>query len=221
VQPGGRPQHLEASEVAAQKKSIHAAEQDRPDIQAQRQAWRQQAASIDVGRFVFIDESGAKTNMTRQYGRARPGQRVVDCTPHGHWKTTTMLAGLRLDGPVAPMVIDSPTDADVFTAYVQQVLVPSLRPGDIVVADNLSPHKIPCIRALIESAGAELWYLPPYSPDLNPIEPMWSKVKAWLRKVKARTLDALIEAIADALSHVTAHDALGWFQHSGYGTIQC
>lgn len=159
--------------------------------------------------------------MTRQYGRARPGQRVVDCTPHGHWKTTTMLAGLRLDGPVAPMVIDSPTDADVFTAYVQQVLVPSLRPGDIVVADNLSPHKIPCIRALIESAGAELWYLPPYSPDLNPIEPMWSKVKAWLRKVKARTLDALIEAIADALSHVTAHDALGWFQHSGYGTIQC
>jgi len=159
--------------------------------------------------------------MTRLYGRARRGQRVVDSTPHSHWKTTTMLAGLRLDGAVAPMVIDGPTDADVFTAYVEQVLVPSLHPGDIVVADNLAPHKVPRVRKMIEAAGAQLWSLPPYSPDLNPIEQMWSKVKAWLRKVKARTFDALVQAIADALNRVTTEDAQGWFQDSGYLTTQC
>ena len=178
-------------------------------------------APVDPQRFIFIDESGAKTNMTRLHGRAKPGQRVVDSTPHGHWQTTTMLAGLRLDGAVAPMVVDSATDTDVFTAYVEQVLAPSLRPGDIVVVDNLSPHKAAGIREKIEAAGAELWYLPPYSPDMNPIEGMWSKIKAWLRKVKARTFDTLVEAIAEALNHVTIDDAQGWFQYSGYLTTQC
>ena len=183
--------------------------------------WREKTVAIDPKRFVFIDESGAKTNMTRLYGRAKPGQRVVDSTPHAHWKTTTMLAGLRLDGAVAPMVIDGATDTDVFTAYVEQVLAPSLHPGDIVVADNLSPHKAAGIRQMIEEVGAQLWYLPPYSPDFNPIEPMWSKIKAWLRKVKARTLDTLIDTIGDALSQVTTNDAHGWFQHCGYGPTQC
>jgi transposase len=159
--------------------------------------------------------------MTRLYGRAAPGERVVDGTPHGHWKTITLLAGLRLDGAVAPMVVDGPTDTDVFTAYVQQVLVPALRPGDIVVADNLSPHKGPHIRRMIEAAGAALWYLPPYSPDLTPIELMWSKIKAFLRKVKARTIDALIDAIRDALNAITTDDARAWFQHLGYVNAQC
>lgn len=178
-------------------------------------------APVDPQRFIFIDESGAKTNMTRLHGRAKPGQRVVDSTPHSHWQTTTMLAGLRLDGAVAPMVVDGATDTDVFTAYVEQVLAPSLRPGDILVVDNLSPHKAAGIRERIEAAGAELWYLPPYSPDMNPIEGMWSKIKAWLRKVKARTFDTLVEAVAEALNHVTIDDAQGWFQHSGYLTTQC
>jgi len=159
--------------------------------------------------------------MTRLYGRAAPGERVVDRTPHGHWKTITLLAGLRLDGPMAPMVVDGPTDTDVFTAYVEQVLVPALRPGDIVVADNLSPHKVPHIRRMIEATGAALWDLPPYSPDLNRIELMWSKIKAFLRKAKARTIDALIDAIRDALNAVTPDDALAWFQYRGYGNTQC
>ena len=123
-------------------------------MQQERQAWREVTAPVDSRRYVFVDESAAKTNMTRLYGRAPRGERVVDSVPHGHWKTTTMLAGLRLDGAVAPMVIDGPTDTDVFTAYVEQVLVPTLRPGDIVVVDNLAPHKVPRVRELIEATGA-------------------------------------------------------------------
>ena len=117
--------------------------------------------------------------------------------------------------------VDEPTDTDVFAAYVEQALVPALRPGDIVVADHLSPHKVPHIRQMIEAAGAALWHLPPYSPDLNPIELMWSKIKAFLRKVKARTIDALIDAIRDAFNAITSDDARAWFQHRGYGTTQC
>jgi transposase len=169
---------------------------------------------------VFVDETGAKTNMTRLYGRAEGGHRVVDTAPQGHWGTTTLLSSIRLDGSTAPMVIEGPTDADVFQAYVQHVLVPRLRPNDIVVWDNLSPHKSAEVQAAIHAAGAEVWFLPPYSPDMNPVEQLWSKVKAFLRALEARTLDALITGIRDALRLVTASDVIAWFAHCGYVNTQ-
>jgi transposase len=171
---------------------------------------------MNLEKLVFIDESGAKTNMTRLYGRAKEGQRVVDDTPSGHWCTTTMISSVRLDGSTACMVVDGATTKDVFKAYVEQILLPTLKAGDIVVLDNLSAHKNQEVRDLIESVGAELWFLPPYSPDLNPIEKMRSKIKAILRMLKARTEKALINAIAKALDAITANDAKGWFESCGY-----
>ena len=187
---------------------------------AQRQAWREQTAEFDLSHLVFVDETGAKTNMTRRYGRAPGGQRVVDSAPQGHWATTTLLSSVRLDGSTAPMVIDGPTDCDVFEAYVRQVLAPSLHVGDIVILDNLSPHKMAAVKAAIRAAGAEVLFLPPYSPDLNPIEQMWSKVKAFLRALKARTRSGLLAAIRDALCSVTSEDVLAWFSHCGYVATQ-
>ena len=154
--------------------------------------------------------------MTRVYGRAFDGQRLVDATPHGHWCMTTLLSAIRLEGVRAAVTIPSATDAAVFTTYVQQALVPDLWPGDIVVMDNLAPHKMPRIIEAIEAAGAEVWFLPPYSPDLNPIEKMWSKIKAYLRKVKARTEEALQAAITAAFATVTESDLANWFASCGY-----
>ena len=171
---------------------------------------------MDLTKLVFIDESGAKTNMTRLYGRAKNGARAVDAAPGGQWDTTTMISSVRLDGSTAPMVIKGATNKEVFKVYVQKFLLPTLNKGDVVILDNLSAHKGKEIRELIESAGIELWYLPPYSPDLNPIEKMWSKVKAILRKLKARTEAELIAAIATALEQVTASDAKNWFKSCGY-----
>jgi transposase len=185
-------------------------------VKAQRNAWREKTTGLDVRRLVFLDESGAKTNMTRLYGRSFDGQRVLDATPHGHWCTTTMLSAMRVDGSTAPMVIEGPTDAEVFEAYVGQVLIRSLRPGDIVVMDNLAPHKKPAVIAAIQAAGAQVWFLPPYSPDFNPIEKMWSKIKAFLRKAKARTWEALLAAINAALQEVSGSDARNWFLSCGY-----
>jgi transposase len=171
---------------------------------------------MNLERLVFIDESGAKTNMTRLYGRAKEGQRAVDDAPSGHWCTTTMISSVRLDGSTACMVVDGATTKDIFKAYVEQILLPTLKAGDIVVLDNLSAHKNKEIRDLIESVGAELWFLPPYSPDLNPIEKMWSKIKSILRRLKARTEEALINAVAKALDAITANDVKGWFESCGY-----
>ncbi|MCZ6586764.1 MAG: IS630 family transposase [Planctomycetota bacterium] len=185
-------------------------------MKRQRNAWRDKIDGLNLSRLVFLDESGAKTNMTRLYGRAFGGQRVVDTAPHGHWCTTTMLSSIRLNGTTAAMVIESPTDTAVFRAYVDRVLVPILRPGDIVVMDNLAPHKSPGVAKAIAAAGAAVWHLPPYSPDFNPIEKMWSKIKAFLRKAKARTPAALLDAIGAALQKVTASDATGWFEACGY-----
>lgn len=186
----------------------------------QRQAWREQTGQVDLGRLVFLDETGAKTNMTRLRGRAPGGQRLVDAAPAGHWATTTLMSSVRLDGSTAAMVIEGATDAEVFLQYAKQVLMPHLRPGDIVVMDNLSPHKVSAVKAAIESCGATIWFLPPYSPDLNRIEKMWSKIKAFLRKAKARTLGTLVDAIRQALRSVTASDVLGWFKECGYVTRQ-
>jgi transposase len=171
---------------------------------------------MDLARLVFVDESGAKTNMTRLYGRAMAGQRAIDDAPSGHWHTTTMISSVRLNGTTACMVVDGATTKDIFEAYVEQILLPTLKAGDIVVLDNLSAHKNWGIRKLIESVGAELWYLPAYSPDLNPIEKMWSKIKSILRALKAGTTGALIDAIAKALDMITDSDAKGWFESCGY-----
>ena len=157
--------------------------------------------------------------MTRLYGRAKSGQRVVDDAPAGHWGTTTMISSIRIDGSTTCMVVDGATNKDVFGAYVLHILLPTLRVGDIVVMDNLSAHKDKQTVAMIESVGAKVWFLPPYSPDLNPIEKIWSKVKQYLRSIKARSQDALIQAIADALDYVSAQDAAGWFESCGYRSI--
>jgi transposase len=154
--------------------------------------------------------------MSRLRGRAPRGQRVVASAPAGHWQTTTMIAALRLDGSTAAMAIPGATDIEVFHAYVAEVLCPTLRPGDLVVMDNLAPHKSQRIVELISAAGAQVLFLPAYSPDLNPIEKMWSKVKALLRSAEARTLDELTAAIGAALAQVTSQDALGWFASCGY-----
>jgi len=144
------------------------------------------------------------------------GERVGDQTPCGNWNTTTLIAAVRSTGPFAPMLLDGATDGDAFIAWVEQFLAPSLRRGEIVVMDNLSSHKISAVRQAIEAAGAQLLYLPPYSPDLNPIEKMWSKIKTLLRGAKARTYDALVSAVAEVLTAVTPSDIKGWFSHCGY-----
>lgn len=154
--------------------------------------------------------------MTRRYGRAPVGQRVRDHAPAGHWNTTTLIAAVRPSGPAAPMLLEGATDADAFVTWTEQMLVPSLGAGDIVVMDNLSSHKSVRVRQLIEKAGATLLYLPPYSPDLNPIEKMWSKIKALLRGAKARTQESLQESVAAALSAISRADIEGWFRHCGY-----
>ena len=165
---------------------------------------------------IFLDESGAKTNLTRLCGRALKGERVHASAPCGHWQTTTMISSIRLDGSTACMALEGTTDTESFRSYVSQVLVPVLKPDDIVVMDNLSPHKSDPTLALITSAGAQVLFLPAYSPDLNPIEKMWSKIKSLLRTAEARTPADLITAIGQALTKVTPQDALGWFVSCGY-----
>ena len=184
-----------------------------------RRRWQRRQGALDPARLVFIDESAAKTNLTRLRGRAPKGERLICHAPHGHWHTTTMISSVRLDGTSACMTIEGATGTEVFQAYVREVLVPALRAGDIVIMDNLGAHKNDHTLALIAQAGAEVRFLPAYSPDLNPIEMMWSKVKSLLRKAQARTHQDLLLAIAAALRAVTAQDALGWFAACGYSFI--
>lgn len=173
-------------------------------------------SQIAAERLVFQDESGATTEMTWRYGRAPRGERVAEGTPAGHWRTLTLLGATGLQGVVAAMTIEAPTDSDVFLAYLEQVLCPRLQPGQVVVMDNLPAHKVEGVRSLIEAAGAELLYLPPYSPDFNPIEQACSKIKQQLRSAKARTLETLESAIANALAAVPPDNASAWFAHCGY-----
>ena len=181
---------------------------------AQRRQWHGWLSEVDPRRLVFLDQTGAKTNMTRAFGRARKGQRVLDYAPHGHWNTTTLVAAITWESAIAPMVLDGPMDTAAFTAYVEHVLIPELPGNAIVVMDNLSAHKSPAIARLLKTVGAELRYLPPYSPDLNPIEMMWSKVKASLRRAKARCEQDLYDAIADAIAEISPADTQGFFRHS-------
>ena len=165
---------------------------------------------------MFLDESGVTTEMTRRYGRAARGERVHDAVPAGHWRTLTLLAALGLRGVRAAMTVEAPTDGDVFLAYVEHVLGPRLEAGDVVILDNLPAHKVAGVRALIEARGAHLLYLPPYSPDFNPIEQAWSKIKERLRAAQARTLPLLEDAVTAALAAITPDNAVGWFRHCGY-----
>jgi len=169
---------------------------------------------------VFVDESGVTTEMTRRYGWAPRPERVSEAVPAGHWRTLTVLAALTLDGMLASMTIESPTDGDVFLAFVEQALGPRLQPGHIVVLDNLAAHQVEGVRGLLESRGAHLLYLPPYSPDFNPIEQAWSKLKQLLRGVKARVLDQLEPAIAQAIAAITPQNAQAFFRHCGYDVQQ-
>jgi transposase len=199
-----------------EKKSLHAEEQLDPEVAARRQEWAEWMGEVDPDRFIFIDESNAKTTMTRRHGRAPRGERVVDHAPAGKYHSTTILGALRHDGTIAAMVYEGGTTVPVMQAFAEGELQTILRPGDIVVMDNLTAHKDARVVAAIESAGAVACFLPPYSPDLNPIEKMWSKVKEILRSAKARTAEALLEAIGVALRAVTVNDAEGWFAHCGY-----
>jgi transposase len=165
---------------------------------------------------VFIDETWASTNMARRYGRAPRGERLRVGVPHGHWKTTTVLAGLRLEGLVAPFVLDGPINRAAFEAYVARVLVPELRPGEVVIMDNLSSHKGPRVREMIEAAGADLLYLPPYSPDFNPIENAFAKLKALLCKAGERTIEGLWAAIGSLLDAFTPRECANYFAAAGY-----
>jgi len=165
---------------------------------------------------MFLDESGVTTQMTRLHGRAPRGEQIAEATPQGHWKVLTTLGTMSVRGIEAVMTIESPTDSEVFLAYLDQGLCPKLTPGDVVIMDNLSAHKVRGVRERIEASGAELLYLPPYSPDLNPIEKAWFKLKQFLRTAKARTAEALDQAISEALKTITAENTAAWFRHSGY-----
>ena len=199
------------------KKTAHAAEQERADVARRRRYWRNWQTWLRPERLVFIDETGAKTNMARRRGRAPKGQRLPAAIPWGHWQTTTFVAGLRTTGLTAPMVIEGAMDGDAFKAYVKQLLVPSLKPRDIVIMDNLSSHKVAGVREAIKAAKAYLLYLPSYSPDLNPIELAFSKLKALLRKAAARSLEDLEQAIVEAMDQFSPQDCANFFKHAGYG----
>ena len=171
---------------------------------------------LNPEKLVFLDETGANTKMSRTRGRSRRGERLVASVPHGHWKTTTFLAGLRHDHISAPLVLDGPMNGPAFLAYIEQFLVPTLEPGDIVIMDNLPAHKVRGVRSAIEAVGAKLMYLPPYSPDLNPIEMMFSKLKALLRKASERTIEGLWATIGELISQFPAHECKNYFREAGY-----
>ena len=197
---------------------MRAAEQDRPDVAGKRRRWRSWQGFMDPARFVFLDETGTATNMARRYGRSPYGARLVAAVPQGHWKTTTFIAGLKQSGIVAPLVLDGPMTGPAFRAYVEQFLAPALAPGDVVVLDNLPAHKVDGVRQALAAVSASLLYLPPYSPDLNPIEQLFAKLKALLRKAAARTKDELWLAIGRLLATVSPAECANYLNHCGYGS---
>ena len=202
----------EADGLPAQKKSLHAQERDTEENRKRREEFVEVIGRIDLDRLIFLDESGVSTQMTRLYARSTGGARIHETTPDGRWKILTILGAISTRGMIATMTIEAATDREIFLAYLDEVLCPNLRPGDVVVMDNLSSHKVQGVRERIEAAGAQLLYLPPYSPDLNPIEKAWAKLKQLLRAVKARTKQALDQAIAQMLPLLTAEDAKAWFR---------
>jgi transposase len=204
---------------SASKKTALASEQERPDIARKRARWKARQGGIDPCRLVFIDETWAKTNMAPLRGWGPRGKRLIGRAPFGHWNTMTFVAALRHDGIVAPWVIDGPINGASFRTYVEQVLVPELREGDIVVMDNLGSHKAPAIRQAIRAAGAKLFYLPAYSPDLNPIEQVIAKLKHLLRKAAERTKEAVWRRIGSLLEQFTPQECENYIRNSGYGSV--
>ena len=188
----------------------------REDVAKARGEWREQQPKLSPPKLVFIDESSVKTNMTRRCGRAKRGHRLVAAVPHGHWKTTTFVGALRCDGLTAPLTIDGAINGELFLAYVEQVLVLTLKPGDVVIMDNLRVHKMAGVREAIEAAGAKLLFIPPYSPDLNPIELAFSKLKALLRAKAIRTVDALWNALGELCDSFSPRECANYFRHDGY-----
>lgn len=208
-----------AARAAAQKKTLRADEQGREDIRAERASFAARTTGLDPHRLVFVDEAGVATDLTRSHARAPKGRRAHGTAPAGRWRRLTVLGALSADGVAAAMSVERATDTAVFTVFLDRVLIPELvrtKPGAVVVMDNLGPHRAPVVRRKLEAAGLGLLYLPRYSPDLSPIEPLWSKLKGALRAAAARTVEALEDALTAALARVTAADARGWFQHCGY-----
>jgi transposase len=198
------------------KKTVHADEQRRPDVAAARRHWARVQPLRDVRQYLFLDECGVTTDLLRRYGRSPRGTRLRDHTPCSHWQTHTVVVALRLDGLDAPAVFDGPIDNPTFLAYVEQVLAPTLRPGDVVVLDNLAPHKQPEVRAAVEQRGARLQFLPPYSPDFNPIELAFAKLKAFFRAARPRNFDQVVELLASALELCSPVECRNFIRHCGY-----
>jgi transposase len=201
-----------------QKKTVRAAEQQRPDVARRRTSWKKYQNRLDARRLVFIDETWTKTNMAPIRGWGMSGRRLIARVPHGHWKTMTFLAALRVDRIEAPCVFDGPINGETFQLYVEQILVPSLRPGDIVIMDNLGSHRGKAIRSAIASKGARLLFLPPYSPDLNPIEQVFAKLKHLMRKASERTVEAAWRRIGMLLGAFGEHECANYFQNAGYAS---
>jgi transposase len=197
---------------------VHAAEQLRPDVVLARQGWRERQPILAMARLIFIDETGTATNMVRRHGRSPRGLRVKGYAPNGHWKTTTFVAGLTQSGIIAPLVVDAPMNRAIFTQYVRQFLAPELKPGDIVVMDNLSSHKSADVEAAITSRGARLLFLPPYSPDLNPIEMVFAKLKTLLRTAAERTRDDLWQRIGSLIELFKPDECANYIRHAGYAS---
>ena len=204
----------------ASKKSLFADEQSRPDVARRRQRWKGWQHRFDPDRLVFIDETWIKTNMTPLRGWGRKGKRLRGFAPHGRWRTMTFLGALRPDGLTAPYVFDGPVNGTCFLAYVEQQLVPTLKPGDIVIMDNLGSHKAKTIRNAINAAGARLWFLPPYSPDLNPIEQAFSKIKHWMRIARKRTIDDTWRHLGKLLDTITPQECKNYFTNAGYASVK-
>jgi transposase len=203
---------------ASKKKTLFATEQDRPDVARRRQRWKAHQGKVDPARLVFIDETWAKTNMTRLRGWAPCGAKLLAKVPHGHWQTLTFLAALRHDRIDAPLVLDGPINGESFLAWVEQMLVPTLAPGDVVIMDNLGSHKGLAVRRAIRAAGAHLLFLPPYSPDLNPIEQVFAKLKTLLRKAAERSVEATWRRIGMLLQNFPPHECASYLRNSGYAS---
>ena len=205
--------------ASASKKTALASEQDRPDVARKRERWKAHQGGVDIQRLVFIDETWAKTNMTPLRGWAARGKRLIGKAPFGHWNTMTFIAALRHDAITAPWVIDGPINGSIFRTYVEEILVPTLRPGDIVILDNLGSHKAPAIRNAIKAAGARLFFLPAYSPDLNPIEQVFAKLKHLLRKAAERSKEAVWRRIGSLLDQFSPKECENYLRNSGYGSV--
>ncbi len=206
--------------ASASKKTLFALEQSRSDVARKRRRWKAWQNRFDPRRLVFIDETWIKTNMAPLRGWGPKGKRLRGLAPHGRWRTMTFLAALRCDGLTAPCVFDGPINGECFRAYVDQQLIPTLKPGDIVVMDNLGSHKSKAVRDAIKAAGARLWFLPPYSPDLNPIEQTFAKIKHWMRMAQKRTTEEVWRHVGCLLGTISPDECANYFKNAGYASVK-